>query len=197
MACPCPPALAPIPPNCVSSIARGSRFAATFAVANRWWEDGSIKWAHVDLQRDLAAHGEEALFLRAGPPQEPSATELTVVETEDEITVATGPLRFSVSRHGFELFRQVWLEGQALLAERSRGFHVSQSGRTAWASAEAGSRVTVEEANPLRVVIRAEGSHRLPDGSALLDFITRITAYVGQTFVRVTNGVSGSAGRDN
>jgi hypothetical protein len=45
----------------------------------------------------------------------------------------------------------------------------------------------VEEANPFRVVIRAEGRHRLAHGAPLTDFITRIMAYRGKSYVTVSH----------
>jgi len=125
---------------------------AAFTPATRWWEDGSLKWVHIDLQRSLPANGTEELRLRtregAGPVAE---SPLRVEEAADHFTVTTGPLRFRVKRRGFDLFEQVWLDGQVCLADRPRGAHIGEGSRTAWAAADADCTVTIEEANALRV----------------------------------------------
>ncbi len=175
--------------------ARGAEVPASFAAANRWWEDGSVKWVHISLQRSLPAYGEETLHLRMAEPRK-AASELQVQESPSDITVTTGPMRFRVRKQRFNLLDQVWLDesgtqqfddAHAILADRPRGARVSQGSRTAWANAEADCAVMVGEANPFRVVIRAEGRHRLANGAPLTDFITRITAYRGKSYVTVSH----------
>jgi hypothetical protein len=175
---------------------RGGMVPAVFTAANRWWDDGSVKWVHVDLQRSLAAKGMATLRLRLAEAQPAPPAGLEVEETGSSITVTTGPLRFRVRKRGFNLLDQVWLDESgrgafddehAMLADRPRGFRVRDGQRTAWASADPDCRVEVEERNALRVVIRAEGRHRAEDGSPLTDFITRIIAYRGKPYVRVSH----------
>ena len=119
----------------------------------------------------------------------PGERVLQVQESPREITVTTGPLRFRVRKQRFNLLDQVWLDesgrqqfddAHAMLADRPRGARVAEGSRLAWASAEADCEVTVESADPSRVVIRAEGRHRLEDGTPLTDFITRVMAYRGK-----------------
>jgi hypothetical protein len=173
----------------------GNEVPAHFAVATRWWDDGSLKWVHVSLQRSLPAHDTETLFLRQAEPRA-EVEALPVEETPKAITVTTGPMRFRVRKQHFDLLDQVWLDesgrGQfddahALLADRPRGAHVAEGPRLAWASADGACTVTVEERSLYRVVLRAEGRHRLADGAPLTDFITRLTAYRGQPYVLVSH----------
>jgi hypothetical protein len=175
---------------------KGGTVPAVFTAANRWWDDGSVKWVHVDLQRSLVAGGRETLRLRLAKAQPAAPGGLEVQETDSSISVTTGPLRFRVRKRGFNLLDQVWLDesgrgrfdgDHAVLADRPRGFRVRDGHRTAWASADPDCRVEVEERNALRVVIRAEGRHRAEDGSPLTDFITRIIAYRGKPYVRVSH----------
>jgi len=175
---------------------QGNLVPASFSPANRWWHDGSVKWVHIDLQRDLAANAVETLQLQMGEALPPASGELRVEESEADITVTTGPLRFRVRKHNFDLFEQVWLDetgegrfdqSHALLADRPRGFRVRAGNRTAWASADPDCRVEIEEQNPFRVVIRAEGRHLSDAGEPLTDFITRIIAYRGKPYLRVNH----------
>ncbi len=176
--------------------AKGAEVPAFFAVANRWWEDGSAKWVHVSLQRSVPANGEETLHLCLAEPRHPAASELRVEESPHDITVTTGPLRFRVKKQHFNLLDQVWLdesgqgrfdEAHALLVDRPRGARVAEGSHTAWASADAECTVAVESADPYRVVIRAEGRHRRPDSAPLSDFITRITAYRGKSYLTMSH----------
>jgi hypothetical protein len=181
---------------------QGREIPAHFSVANRWWRDRSVKWVHMDLQRSLARGARETIYLRLGELKAsktlgddvPGA--LRVDESADSISVTTGPLRFRVAKSGFNLFDQVWLDetgkaqfddAHAMLGARPRGARVRQGSLTAWAHADADSQVTIEESNPFRVVLRAEGRHLDHDGRSLTDSITRITAYRGKPYVTISH----------
>ena len=126
---------------------KGRGVLATFAAATKWWGAGSVKWVHIGLQRSLPAHGRETLRLRLAEPRASAPDGLRVEESDSQITVTTGPLRFRVRKRGFDLFDQVWLDGSgegrfdeenALLADRPRGFRIREGERTAWASTDGG-----------------------------------------------------------
>jgi hypothetical protein len=74
----------------------GREVPAHFSVASKWWRDGSLKWVHLHTQRSLAAKGKETLHLRMSDSAGRLPDGIQVEESEAEITVTTGPLRFRV-----------------------------------------------------------------------------------------------------
>ena len=175
----------------------GREVPAHFSVASKWWRDGSLKWIHLHTQRSLAAKAKETLHLRMSDSAGRVPDGIRVEESEAAITVTTGPLRFRVRKSGgFNLFDQVWLDetgegrfddAHAMLADRPRGARVRQGSRMAWAYRDRDCSVKVEEANPFRVVLRAEGRHLDEDGLPLTDFITRIIAHRGKSYLTVSH----------
>lgn len=72
------------------------------------WSDGSIKWALLDFQTDMAAGQTKRLTVIKGDPA--PATGNVVTENTDGITVDTGALKFSVSKNAFSFIREAWFD---------------------------------------------------------------------------------------
>jgi hypothetical protein len=85
--------------------ADGKPISAQFEVLSRWIPgDGSIRWLLVDTQANLQP-SELATFSLAKGVGRTGATSLRVDESNDDLTITTGPLRFRVDRNqGFRLF---------------------------------------------------------------------------------------------
>ncbi len=92
----------------------GVTVPAQFRVLSRW-PDGSVKWVLVDFQADAVSSGKaiytltdvwagETSNLPAPPPPAPS---VRIEETENDLHVDTGALRFRVGRHQYGLFHSV------------------------------------------------------------------------------------------
>ncbi len=169
-ACPCPGARALIPRNCELADRDGEAIPAAFTVANRWWEDGSIKWVHVDRSAQPAGErgGDILTFGRAShmAPQTRDSVSETRGRDHSWPPVHCGS-QYAARVRSVSAECRAFDGASALLADRPRGFHVSQGGRTAWASADAESVVTVEERNPFRVVIACGGPPPAPGRLAL------------------------------
>ena len=98
----------------------GDRVPAQFRVLARW-ADGSVKWVLVDFQASAGSSGWATYNLTdksvddAPAPRQPasnvSATcaSIRVEESEDDLRVDTGVLRFRVDRHRYRLFHAVSL----------------------------------------------------------------------------------------
>ncbi len=75
------------------------------------WADGSLKWVLTDFSADVPAEGEGNYFFCYG--QEPASISsdevIQIEESEDRITVCTGPLRFVVNRRQFSLIESAEL----------------------------------------------------------------------------------------
>lgn len=171
----------------------------------RWYRDGSLRWVLLDFQATLPAFSTRPFYLRDDGPTKAIENPIMVTEEGNRIIVVTGSLKFAVRKEGFNLVDEAWLDesgaGDFSAANRivkPEGF----SGPVLWsnapdlpvyrtymASADPKTVVTVEEAGPMRVVIKAVGRHmaeKPADGNdKLLDFVIRITAYRGQSMLRV------------
>lgn len=180
--------------------AQGNAVPAQFRVLARWDGDRSdtgrpIKWLLVDLQADVPANGTAKYRLVSYPYPLTLSNAVTVSEDDGGVTVDTGPLQFRVSRRGFNLFEWVRRgEDQLVYSSPENGFVYRAYDGTVYhsaTSAPAGSvyEVKVEEAGPLRAVVRVSGAYKLlrRDYSrrAYLGYCARIHAYAGQDWVRV------------
>ena len=200
----------------------GSRVPAQFRVLGRW-PDGSVKWVLVDFQADAVPSGRavytltdeaagETSSLSASPPP---ATTVRIEETNQDLHVDTGALRFRISRHQYGLFHAVLLVHAQYGAPTRPNLPAGQGG-DAWARISEGAsdgglkrrlygpggicraslagdsyEVTVEEQGPLRTVIRMESALEadIPmhhyAGYRPARCITRIHTYAGHAFVRI------------
>ncbi len=201
----------------------GRPIPAQFRVLSRW-PDGSLKWVLADFQADLPAGGQATCALRCGgdPAKTSPASPIQISEDDDRIAVCTGPLRFEVSRRRFSFLQAVQLGhtdasgvftaeqdvvgrdagGQAYVricesffdADGNR--HIYGMGGDCLASlAQDVYSVRVEEAGPLRAVLRCDGAFEadIPAhhyaGYRPFHFTTRIYAFAGQTSLRVLHTV--------
>ena len=151
------------------------------------WPDASVKWLLVHFQPDLPGNEDKTLHLEIAdspPDVEPQAT-IEVAETPGGIAVNTGPLSFLIPNEGFLPIRNVRLAGTLLWGMTPfKGFTMRCDGQEV-SSAAGPVRLEIEEAGPLRAVVRALGKHRRPDGSGYLDLHGRITAYAGKPYVEI------------
>jgi len=189
-----------------------------------YWPDRSIKWVLTDFQADVPAAGTAVYHLCYGGERRKSAKKpgIQLDESAEYITVCTGPLRFAVDRRRFGLFESVELGnleengcfaatsavvppgtgGEAWVricesfspAEDQRQIY-GMGGDCLASLAHEDYQVEVEEAGPLRTVIRCAGSFEadIPmhhyAGYRPFRHIIRIYAYAGQAFVRILHTV--------
>jgi len=154
------------------------------------WPDGSAQWSLLDFAVDLEPSGQRIITIEAQTAEvETSAPENPVVieTTEQGLIVSNGltEIRFS-SRPGVLI--ESWQASTGCVAE-DNGFDVllkDSDGHSFSAARCSTKMVFVEDANPLRAVIRIEGKHEAEDGSALLDFWLRFTITANRADVKVT-----------
>ncbi|MCE2440382.1 MAG: glycoside hydrolase family 127 protein [Candidatus Latescibacteria bacterium] len=192
---------------------------AQFRVLSRW-PDRSLKWVLTDFQADVPPGGESTYTvcqcgIGAGPRDE-----VRVHEDNERLVVSTGPLRFAVNRRRFSLVETAALgrtgpdgdftpeedvagpDGDAwvgiresFLDEDGKRYIYGMGGDCLASLAEAVYDVSVEEAGPIRAVIRCEGAFEadLPmhhyAGYRPFRFVTRIYAYAGRSELRVLHTV--------
>ena len=151
---------------------------AAFQVVNRWRDDGSVQWVHVDAQADIPAGQEvEYRLVLTDTPAPPPPGQLLVEAERDRVRVNTGPLQFEVTRLGPWLDAPGLRDVDVLLRTDERIYRASR-----WPATD----LEVEEQNPFRVVIKRTGAHGWVNRQArALDYVLRIVAYAGRPYVRV------------
>lgn len=157
-------------------------------ILGTWDNGGSVRWLLVNFD----AQEGHRYTLRFGKSIRPSrakpAQPVTVTENAKSIHVATGNLKLEVSRERNTLIDQLWWKGAPLL--RPDGNHgawlTDQHGVAFHAARDAKNyRVEVEQAGPLRAVIKASSWFADDKGNKLNQTISRIHVTAGQPIVQV------------
>ncbi|NQU10518.1 hypothetical protein HQ590_07005, partial [bacterium] len=164
----------------------GRPVPAAARVLNRW-PDGSVQWMLMDLAVDFEPSGERAIEIGTDlPPAPDPANRVRVIENERVLTVTNGLLKLSFSSTAGSIVNTWACEGRSIL--RENGFDVTLTDHHEVVySARAGlRRCFVEEANPLRAVVRVEGKHAAADGRALLDYWLRFTVTADRRDVAIS-----------
>lgn len=174
------------------------------------WPDGSLKWVLTDFQADVPARGKTVYRLThhhkndAPEPTHP----VRIDEDEERIAVDTGMLQFRVSKQAFSFIESAspfiesphagdaWVKISEGLSDGGTQRRLYGMGGVCRASlARDVYTATVEEAGPLRAVIRCEGAFEadIPmhhyTGYRPFRFITRLYAYAGHAMLRVLHTV--------
>ena len=206
----------PLPVGAVTDTSRlalfedGKPVEAQIKPVARWCPQGSIQWAHVDFLgkysggkpadyrlkvRSTDFSRNSAASTSPMPPE--GGTTNQVNQTDDQITVDTGSIRFIVNRKRFAGIEAAWFDAtgsgkydEANPVVKGTGGPYLVDGRIIRfdAANDTNAVVVVEEQGPVRVTIRAEGWYVNPEGRVdpLCKFVTRITAFTGQPFLRVS-----------
>ncbi len=167
----------------------GHPVSAQFRTLSRW-SDGSLKWVLTDFSARLDRdEGSVSYFFCYGQEPTPISSDETIQieESEDQIAVCTGPLRFIVNRRQFSLIESVELghldAGNAFVSEHKVHTQDADAGGEAWVricesfDSTEGKRylygmggnclaslakddytVELEEVGPLRTVIKCSGA---------------------------------------
>ncbi|NYD67059.1 exo-rhamnogalacturonan lyase family protein [Agromyces atrinae] len=160
------------------------------------WPDGSVKWVGCAL--GATDHPGRYEIVTAAEPAPSSTAEVSVTRTDDAIVVSTGGLRVEFSEPGgpdsSSLLRSIRRGGE-IVAENIRLVSLLQSDipedggsapRAHFASHV--QTVDVEQAGPVRAVIRVEGTHRAEAGDReWLTFTVRFVILAGAESVRVVH----------
>ena len=159
-----------------SAVALQARAASTHA-------DGSLQWARVDFQTDLAGQEERAfrLSIAGDAPQPTPQQSVSVIEAGQGLNVDNGPLRFRVRTSPFSPLCDLTLDGNAVTpADGALELFATDADGSRYSSALASDvEIEVEEPGPVVAVIRCTGKHRDPPGNEHLSFLLRITVVAG------------------
>ena len=175
------PKTGPLPIRLVDE--HGAEIPFQAEVTARWAPEGSVKW----LRIDALVTPESRCYVESGAAPGKLKTTLQLTQKEDAVIVETGPARFVLGR-GASPIREIW-RGDRLIAtsEGARGLYlVDQKGRLGKASAD-DEQMEVEARGPVAACVRFEGWYTAADGQNLARHITRVEAFAGQAFLRVTH----------
>jgi hypothetical protein len=163
-----------------------------------FWPDGSLKWTAHAMPADAPA--SPAYRLAPGTPAAP-AQPVQVVEKGDTIEVDTGVIRVVLGRHGGAIIRSVKRDGQEIARDGRLVCRLDNRAGPAGPRIEAFageiSSFTIEQAGPVRAVVKIEGRHAGPDRS-WLPFVVRLYFHAGGDLVRMVHTIlfDGDAGQD-
>jgi len=200
--------------------AQGKPVPAQFRVLSRWGrlEDAKapIRWVLVDFQADVPPRGTATYRLQQGPPA-PLPAGIEVSDKDAAVEVVTGPIAARIPKQGVGFLEQLWMINagdtrgaggaprQALLSDRV-SLRVEKVGGPFRSLISKTVGVTIEEAGPLRTVVRMRGTFQAPDGKPWmggdarpvakdgrpgsegrpLEFDARISFYADKSYVKLT-----------
>ena len=160
------------------------------------WRDGSIKWVLATFPAVAKARSSARYTVQygAGVIRKPVPAGVRCATEGDALTVETGRLRarFEAKRSGFPT--RVWVDadGDSRFADaeevapgRLMAARVTDDAGKVFASDTPAEGVEVEEAGPLRAVVKVTGHHRDAEGKAFLAYINRFVFTAGSPLVRL------------
>jgi len=162
----------------------GREIPAQKEVTGLWAPEGALKW----VRFDALVSSRDGCFVEVAPRRGATpAKTLTVKESDGKVVIDTGGARYVLAK-GASPIEAVWLRGKRIAASAgTRGqFVTDQKGRVASASAD-GETMHIEARGPVAACVRFEGFYRTADHEPLARHITRIEAFAGQPFAKVTH----------
>ncbi len=145
------------------------------------WDDGSVRWALMDTQLEIAKGETTALTLSASGGNPAPAMAAKAEQDGDTVRLSSGRLTMVVGGKG-GLIRSLKVDGKERLTGSSRGLTImSAEGETVVAAAP--DTVRIEQSGPLRATVMLSGEFpELHNG--LLRYTARLTVFAGQPFVK-------------
>lgn len=161
-----------------------------------YWPDGSLKWSGFATVADSNAAGP--LSLKASTSAVPGGIpEIKVTQNSETIEIDTGKFQCRLSRRGEFLIDSITIEGRIVAAkghlvcllQRGLGGDVYESPQLEKFVGEI-NKVTVEQAGPVRAVVKFEGMHKSESSDRRwLPFYVRLYFYAGQNPIRMVHSI--------
>jgi hypothetical protein len=141
------------------------------------WEDGSVRWVLMDVQAPVPAKGQTELVLRTVGANPAPPSPVKVQQTDQILTVTTGPLVATIARKRPNFIASVKANGKERITAGGKGLVIITEDDKEHIG-DAPSEVVVEQAGPVRTIIRIRGKFSgLHKG--LLSYTARLTFYAG------------------
>ena len=161
----------------------GRALPAGFTCLNRW-PDGSVQWALLDIGLDFSPTSDRHVTVRATPDTAEPAHPATCRLEDGMATIGNGLVELTVAATG-PFLRHWTADGRMPVVPG--GFDIAFTRDETRYTLQAGPRtLTIEHLNPLRAVLRVDGTHGAADGAACLDYYLRFEVRAGRADVKVT-----------
>jgi hypothetical protein len=157
-----------------------------------FWPDGSIKWSGLAITAPESLSA--SLSVSIATPVAPAAPVL-VKEDADSVVISSGSLRCLIAKSGSSILESLSLDGREI-ARKGRLIALREdrsdleSKRTLREEEFQSllSKVVVEQAGPVRAVVRLEGKHKALQGErAWLPFTLRLYITAGTGSIRIVH----------
>ena len=156
-----------------------------------YWPDGSVKWTAQSIAADATVSGE--LQLAVGTAAVP-ATPLRVTDSTAAIEVDTGTFCVRVPKHGTAIIESITM-GDRIVAQNGRLIaHLERPAADAThATTEIAfvgeiDQAVVEQAGPVRAIVKVTGRHRSASGNrAWLPYTVRLELFASSRAIRLTH----------
>ena len=171
------------------------------------WPDGSVKWSGHAITAPAGLAGPFTITPRPGLNEE-RGPRLEIKYTEDatSLSIDTGAVRARIARSGDNFFesltigdREVATHGRLVALREDRTDYEAKGLLREQRFTSRVKKVTLEQAGPLRAVVKVEGVHRATDdGREWLPFIVRLYFHAGSSDLRLVHTFihDGDAARD-
>ena len=158
------------------------------------WNDGSVKWVRASF---LASSGPRSsakytLEYGTGVKRVPASSPLKHRRQDKRLVVETGPLEvyFDVAQSGFPTRIRFDADADGRFAEDEEltgmvSAEVTNSEGNQYTTAARANGIEIEEAGPVRIVVKVTGHHRAGQDGRMFAYTNRFTFYAGLPFVRV------------
>jgi len=152
-----------------------------------YWDDGSVRWALVDVSTDVAAGQIQSnLTVVEGSGATVGQPIASASADGKSFVLDSGPLKATILRSRFNLLYHVLVDNKLMLGPTygpslyglTTGGDILVPGPT--------TEVILEENGPARAVVRADGPLVDSLGNEIIDFTCRITARAGSRDLEVT-----------
>ncbi len=156
-----------------------------------WWdaEKTSIRFALLDFQATLSPNsGRRFTLCWKASTSRPPASSLAVHDAAESLTVTTGRLKAAFSKRRPLLWQEVTAADGAVLHGTHAGtFYVVRQDGTRFAMTAAGKdySVAIEEANPLRVIVKQQGWCASASGETYCRYVIRHYFYAGKPWIHL------------
>lgn len=154
-----------------------------------WWPDGSLKWTAHALPAGVDASASPSI--RPGKGAATAGAHVSVKEQADFVEVDTGVIRCKLPRQGAQLIHSIERDGREVLGSCTLVVQVDdkpdaeQGAVTQTTFQSRIAKLTVEQAGPVRAVVKVDGLHRSSAGREWLPFSVRFYFYAGAESLRV------------
>ncbi len=183
---------------------QGRAVPAQFEILNRHWaSDRSIRHLQVHFLIDLESFsgpqtGQRTFHLTDSGDNPAPAAPIQINDTAGLIEVDTGPLQFSINKQSFNMIHQVVLNGTTLIQpNQENGARLQPragAGNTRYDALRDDFQFEIEEAGPIRVVLKATAPNLYQSTVAHTPGVAvRIYAWAGSPMIKIDYQLQNSA----